>query len=191
MTNFIWQPERYLIKKQIQKHAHYLKGTVLDVGAGSFKRYAPYLNVDKYITLDNDVGSKADIIASAENIPLESESVDSIICTQVLGDIKNPGKALKEFYRVLRPGGTVLLTESLMNQVHDEPNDFWRFTNFTLKYLLEGAGFKIIIIEQRGGFFSSIAQLKIRYLIDRFNLYGHWWGRLVNWLIKLIRLIGG
>lgn len=180
-SNFIWQPERYLLKKQIQKYAHYIKGVVLDVGVGKFKRYADYFNCSKYITLDINANSHADIIGSAEKIPLASESVDSIICTQVLGDIKEPEKALKEFYRLLRPNGVILLTESLINQVHDEPNDFWRFTSFSLDYLFKKTGFKIISIDQRGGFFSSIAQLKIRYLIDRFDLYKHWWGRFINW----------
>ena len=40
-----------------------------------------------------------------------------------------------------------------MDEMHDEPNDYWRFTKFGLRYLFENVGFKIIVINQRGGFF--------------------------------------
>lgn len=174
------QPERILLREQIKKYGHYLCGVVLDVGAGNFKRYQDLLKFDKYIALDNNSENQPDILASAEQIPLGDESVDSVICTQVLGDLENFEQALREFYRLLKPGGVVLLTESLMAELHDEPRDFWRFTDFALDFLFKKAGFEVMKIEQRGGFFSVIAQLRMRYLIDRFNLYSKWWARLFN-----------
>lgn len=174
------QPDRILLRRQIKKFSHYIKGIVLDVGAGGFKRYDDLLKFDKYITLDINPENKPDILTSAENIPLKDNSVDSIICTQVLGDIENFSQVISEFYRVLRPGGTILLTESLLAELHDEPHDFWRFTSFSMKNIFEKAGFELIEINQRGGFFSSQAQLQIRYLIDRFNLYSRWWVRFLN-----------
>lgn len=179
------QPERILLREQIKKFSHYIKGDILDVGAGSFKRYDDLLKFDKYITLDNDSANKPDILASAENMPLADSSIDSIVCTQVLGDIENFSQAISEFYRVLRPGGIALLTESLMVEMHDEPQDFWRFTKFALRRIFEKAGFEIIEIDSRGGFFSVMAQLRIRYLIDRFNLYSRWWARFFNPWFKL------
>jgi len=167
----IFNPGRILLEKQLQKYATHIKGVVLDVGSGSFSRYRNLFDYDKHITLDINSDNKPDIVASAENIPLETASINSIICTQVLGDVKDPSAVIKEFFRVLKPNGVVLLTESLLNELHDEPNDFWRFTRFSLKYIFEKNGFEIIDIDQRGGFFTSRAQLKIRYLIDRFNLY--------------------
>ena len=181
----IFQPERFLLEKQIKEYAHYIKGTVLDVGAGKIKRYASLFKYNRYITLDINPEHDPDVIASAENIPLEDNSVDSIICTQVLGDIKEPSVVIKEFHRVLKPDGVVLLTESLLNELHDEPNDFWRYTQFGLRYLFEKNGFKIIKINQRGGYFSSRAQLKIRYLIDRFNLYHKRWAFILRPLLRI------
>ena len=169
--SYIYQPDRDLLAKQIKKYAHHIRGIVLDVGSGGLKRYASLFKCEKYITLDIDEKCGSDIIASVEKIPMGDESVDAIICTQVLGDIKDIELAVREFYRVLKRGGVILLTESLFNELHDEPNDFWRFTSFSLKYILEENKFKIIEIDQRGGFFSSQAQLRIRYLIDRLGLY--------------------
>lgn len=164
-----------------------MKGVVLDVGSGKIKRYASFFEYDKYIALDINKENKPDIIASADNIPLDNNSIDSIICTQVLGDVKDFSKVIREFYRVLKPGGSILLTESLLNELHDEPDDFWRFTKFSLGYLFKKNEFKIIEISQRGGFFASQAQLKIRYLIDKFNLYNRKW----SWILRpFIRFYG-
>jgi len=180
----IFQPERFLLEEQIKKYSRYIKGVVLDVGTGKIKRYTSLFKCDKYITLDINKEHKPDIVASADHTPLNNNSVDSILCTQVLGDIKNPSEVIKEFYRVLKPGGIVLLTESLLNELHDEPNDFWRFTKFGFKYLFEKSGFKVIDIDQRGGFFTSRAQLKIRYFIDRLNLYNKKWSWILRPILK-------
>lgn len=177
---YIYQPVRILLKQQIKKYSHHIRGKVLDVGAGSFSRYRDLFNYDEYIKVDIEKNSNIDIIGSAENIPLKDKTFNSIICTQVLGDIKNMQKAVQEFYRVLKPGGKVLLTESFMDEMHDEPQDYWRFTKFGLKYIFEKEGFKIIVFNQRGGFFTVQVQNIIRYLIERFNLYSHKWARIFN-----------
>ncbi len=177
----IFQPERVLLKRQIKKYSSFVSGVVLDAGSGGFDRYSELFKFEKYIRLDVDESSNPDIVASAEKIPLEDKSVDTIVSMQVLGDVKNLNKAIFEFFRVLKPGGVVLLTESLMSSMHDEPFDFWRFTNFSLESLFESAGFKIEKIEERGGFWTSCAQNSIRYLIDRFDLYDSFLGKIL-WL---------
>jgi len=182
---YIFQPNRILLDEQVKKYSGYIKGRVLDVGVGGFSRYTRFFHCQEYIKMDVQSGKNIDVVGQAENIPFKAATVDSVICTQVLGDIKNPIQAIKEFYRVLKPGGTVLLTESFFNEMHDEPNDFWRFTKFGLEYLFQEAGFKIIAINQRGGFFSVQAQSSIRYLINRFNLYSHSWARIFNPIFKI------
>lgn len=196
----IFQPERYLLKKQIKEAAVFVGGIVLDIGAGKHHRYEKLFQSEKYITLDVSEKLKPDLVGTADKIPLGDSSVDTIICTQVLGDVRRPLKALAEFHRVLKPKGTVLLSESLLNEIHDAPHDFWRFTNYGLRELFKQADFEIIKMSQRGGFFSALAQLKIRFLIDILNLYKHkFWGRVANWLfivlgkisIFLDRVFGG
>lgn len=183
-----FQPERYLLKQQIKKHAHYLRGVVLDAGSGGSERYKSFFKFDKYIKIDIDSLHKPDIVGSVENIPFETGSIDSIISTQVLEHVKNPVKVVSEFYRVLKPGGYCLVTVPQLNELHEEPQDYFRFTKYGLEEIFSHAGFKIILIERRGGFWVANAQMKIRYAIDLFNLNRH------TWLAKIFNpffMIGG
>lgn len=177
----IFQPDRYLLKKQVKKYAHYISGIVLDAGSGDGERYKNFLKFDKYIKLDINPNSGADIIGSVDSISIENDSVDSIISTQVLEHVKNPQKAVEEFYRVLKPGGYCLATIPQLNELHEEPHDYFRFTRYGLEEIFKKAGFKILLINRRGGFWSANAQMQIRYAIDLFRLNKIRALRLIFW----------
>jgi len=184
---YIYQVERELIKKAIERNAHYLQGKILDVGAGPYKRYAElFKKVNQYMTLDINPDFKPDIIGKAEEIPLPDNTFDGIICTQVLGDILHPDKVIKEFHRVLKPKGIVLLTEGFFAELHGEPLDFWRFTPYSLSSIFKEKNFKVLKIEKIGGFFTVRAQMVMRHCINSFNLYQHsFWGKFFSKFFKI------
>ncbi|MBU2082172.1 class I SAM-dependent methyltransferase [Patescibacteria group bacterium] len=177
----IFQPDRYLLKKQIKKYAHYIKGVILDAGGGDGNRYRSFFKFEKYLTLDINPSISPDIVGSVEDIPLGDNSIDSVVSTQVLEHIKNPQKAVEEFYRVLKIGGYCLLTAPQFSELHEEPYDYFRFTALGLEELFKKAGFKIVLIEKRGGFWSTNAQTRIRYVIDLFRLNKI---RLLRWIFQ-------
>lgn len=178
---YIFQPDRYLLKNKIKEFSHFIKGRVLDLGAGDFNRYGHLFYCDEYIKMDIKPGPNIDVIGSADNIPFPDRHFDSIVATQVFEHLPDFEKAAKEVSRVLRSGGCFLITVPQWNELHSEPHDYWRFTNFGLIELFERNGFSVISCAPIGGFFSMIAQIKTRYLIDRFKLYSHlFWGRLFS-----------
>lgn len=188
---YIEQPERVLLNKAIEKFAPHIRGKVLDVGAGAFDRYGKLFSCDSYTRMDISAREGIDLVGTAESVPVPDSSYDAIVCTQVLGDVKDPRLAVKEFFRVLKPSGVVLVSEALFNPLHDQPNDYWRFTPHTFKMLFAEAGFSGVAIEALGGFWSVMAQQVIRYCIERFDLYNHsriwnlplkWLGRISMWL---------
>lgn len=166
------QPDRVLLRWQIARFAPKMTGYLLDVGSADGKRYSHlFKNITQHKTLDIDAGHNPDIVGSAEDIPIDENSIDSILCTQVLEHIPHPQKAISEMYRVLKPGGFALVTVPQLNELHEEPHDYFRYTCFGLKTICEEVGFEVVDIDQRGGYHACKTQMKIRYWIDRLNPY--------------------
>ncbi len=150
------------------KYAH---GKLLDVGCGKepyksifLPRVSQYLGIDKY-------GNVADYKMDFLDAPIQKNSYDTILCTQVLEHTPNPQRFLNKIFRILKSNGILILTVPFTGSLHEEPNDYFRYTRYGLEYLLKLAGFKILSIRQEGNWISAIAQDQIFYLESTSNRY--------------------
>jgi SAM-dependent methyltransferase len=168
---YIFQPDRSLLQKQIQKVGRFVTGNVLDVGAGEFNRYEKHFKPTKYTKMDVHEGPNVDVVGSIEKIPFPDGHFDSVVCTQVFEHLPHPVESAREVSRVLKKGGHLVMTVPQMNELHEEPHDYFRYTNFGLTTLFKEAGFEIVSIEARGGFYTTLAQMITRYSIDKCKLY--------------------
>lgn len=86
-----------------------------------------------------------------EKVPLEDNLFDLAILSQALHHAENPSAALSEAYRLLRPGGKLILLdlkEHTFEKAHELYADRW--LGFSPKYLhqlLEDCGFQSILID--------------------------------------------
>ena len=143
---------------------------VLDIGCG-LKPYFPFFKgkISEYIGIDSDISLNADIKADLdEPLLLQEENVDIIICTQVLEHVKRPKFLVDEMFRVCKKGGIVFLSAPFVWEVHNYPQDYWRFTEQGLKLLFEK--FSEIKIIPCGNTAQGIAQT-ISLLINRSSKY--------------------
>ena len=136
---------------------------VLDLGAGN----APYRELfthANYLTSDwagseHAGAARADIMASADELPVADGSFDLVLCTQVLEHVPEPAAVLRECARILVGGGRIALTVPLVWEEHEMPHDYYRYTANGLRQLLSRAGFIELDIEPRGNTFTALAQL--------------------------------
>ena len=83
------------------------------------------------------------------DLRFDDKEFDYVVCDQVLEHVEgDPQQAVDEQWRVLRPGGWLILTTCLMNPIHGAPGDYWRFTPDGLRFLCRNFG----SIEQAEGF---------------------------------------
>ena len=147
--------------------------TILDAGAGEsqFKRFCDHL---KYIAQDfgqyegeGNIGlqmgkwdnSKLDIVSDILSIPLPDHSVDAVMCTEVLEHIPDPIGAIKEFGRLIKPGGYLLITAPFASLTHFAPYHFASgLSRFFYEKFLPENGFEITELELNGNFFEYVAQ---------------------------------
>ena len=156
----------------LEKYAPLYRGILYDFGAGAspyrefFLRFA-----DKYVAVDwtgSYHDTKADVVADLNRpLPIESESVDTVVALSVLEHLREPQTAIREAHRILRRGGMVLVQVPWQWWVHEAPYDFFRYTPYALKYLFEQAGFINVKIEAQAGFFTTMT-LKWNYFTRRF-----------------------
>ncbi len=145
------------------------EGTIVDYGCGEspFRAYFPY--VSQYLRFDIIRRDENVIPVDGRNIPCADESVDCLLLFQVLGDIPDLVSFFLEVRRVLRPGGSVLIFETIAYPEHDMPHDFYRVMPAGLSWLAEQCNFKCVELFRLGGLFARFAQLWNTYILGQFR----------------------
>lgn len=158
-------------------------GTIVDIGCG-IKPYKDLFDCDKYYGVEikggghEDCFKHCDIFYDGNEVPLLDSSADFALSTQVLEHTVSPELYLSEVNRVLKPGGRVLLSIPFAWDEHEKPYDFWRFSSFGIKSLLESKSFTVIETIKVESYIESIFQLFSNYIYTKltsknkyFNLF--------------------
>ena len=165
------------------------KESLIDIGCGT-KPYKQMLGkfVKNHIGVDHELSihdkKNVDLVGTAYEIPVKDNSFDIAICTAVLEHLEEPEQAIRECYRVLNSNSLAIYSVPFIWHLHEVPRDFYRFTEFGLKYLFEKVGFEVKEIKALSGFWVTFGQLFV-YYIYRFNRGPIKWLRIVD-LIGLI-----
>ncbi len=153
---------KYLFPDLKNAVINYASGDVLDIGCGN----KPYLSffegkIKTYAGCDIVQSNQnlVDIICPATDIPLPDACKDTVFNTQVLEHVADHKKLLSEAYRILRPGGHLILSCPMCWEHHEVPYDFFRFTKHGLEYLLQERGFETIYIKPNGGKWALVGQV--------------------------------
>jgi SAM-dependent methyltransferase len=109
---------KWFVNKHIQDNASFFKGlTVVDVPAGtgltseSFKKAgANVIPLDLFPEFFKVDGIDCTYCNLDERIPLDDEVADVVICQEGIEHLPNQLKAFKEFSRILKPGGKLIIT---------------------------------------------------------------------------------
>jgi SAM-dependent methyltransferase len=158
-----------LLARNIEQLAHGLSGSlVIDVGCGQSPYRAMLSGFSHYIGLDApgrpDSASRPDVVGDAIALPFRAASADAVLCTEVIEHVPDPGALVAEAHRVLKPGGSLLLSSPFTWHLHDEPHDYWRFTEYGLRLLLERAGFRVATVRATNGTFGALLQARAYWL---------------------------
>lgn len=164
-------------------------GSVLEAGAG-LSPYRPQLAAvaSSITTLDIDESRQVDVVGDVQAMDqIADEIFDTVFCTQVLEHLPRPYSAFSEFRRVLKPGGTLILSAPHLSMVHEAPQDYYRYTRFGLKHLCESNGFTVVKLESCGGVISFLSHtLSGGLLTAASTVPGLFW---IAWAINYLALV--
>jgi ubiquinone/menaquinone biosynthesis C-methylase UbiE len=160
---------------------------ILDAGAGT-QRYRRYCEHLEYVSQDFgeydgkgdssalqmgefDYG-KLDIVSDITSIPMPDSSFDVIMCIEVLEHLPDPVQAIKEFARLLKPNGHLIVTAPFCSLTHFAPYHFSSgFNKYWYEKHLTESEFNTIEVAQNGNFFEYLAQeiYRMPYVSKRYS----------------------
>jgi SAM-dependent methyltransferase len=160
---------------------------LLDAGAGE-QQYRKFCTHVKYVSQDfalytgagDNLGLQTgewdyknlDIISDIVSIPVPDCSFDVILCTEVFEHIPEPIKAIREFSRILKPGGKLILTLPVCSLTHFAPYYFYNgFSRYFLIKYLEESDMSIFELNYNGNYYEFLAQEihRIPYMAERYS----------------------
>ena len=147
---------------------------ILDAGAGELRNRALCAHLE-YVSQDicqyEGTGdghalqtgkwdtSKIDIVSDITQIPVPNASFDAVLCSEVFEHLADPVLALKEFARLLKPGGKMVLTAPFCSLTHFAPYHFATgFSRYWYEKHLSELGCEILEISPNGGWLDYTAQ---------------------------------
>jgi SAM-dependent methyltransferase len=132
---------------------------VLDAGAGKAQYrtlfdHARYESAD-FEQLDKKYASNT-YVCDLKDIPVEDSRFDFIVFNQVMEHVPDPVAVLSELNRVLKPGGKMLYSGPLFYEEHQQPYDYYRYTQFGLRHLFSATGFSIERMDWLEGYYGTV-----------------------------------
>lgn len=164
LNRFDYLVHYYLFRDLKVAIHNYASGLLLDIGCGN-KPYRKWMLEKGCSVTGCDIEQSSeklvDIICPATDIPIPDESFDTVFSSQVLEHVADHGKMLDECYRLLKPGGYLIISAPMAWEHHEVPYDFFRFTRYGFKHLLTTRGFETEIIKANGGKWALLGQMKL------------------------------
>ena len=166
---------------------------ILDAGAGE-QRFKPFCSHLEYVSQDfgqydgagNNSGlqmgswdnSGLDIISDITAIPEADASFDAILCTEVFEHLPRPIDAIREFSRLLKDGGVLIITAPFCSLTHFAPYHYYSgFNRYFYETHLKLHGFDIEELCPNGNYFEYLAQeiRRLPSIVERYSGVGLSW----------------
>ena len=163
----------------------YASGTLADLGCGEVPLYGIYrTHVDNIVCVDwpsskhqlSHVDVQCDL---SEPLALASNSVETVVLSDVLEHVLDPAALWREMGRIVAPGGYVLVNVPFLYWLHEQPHDYYRYTEYALRHLAGATGFTVEHLEALGGSVEVGVDILSKHL-SVLPGFGPWLARIVQ-----------
>ena len=153
ITYSLWAASRQLVRE-------HCRGLVLDAGSGRgawrssiLETAASYESIDIAPRHDHVPTWIGDVCFMSQ---VPDGRYKAAVCHQVLEHVRSPSLAVGQLFRVLKPGGTLIVSVPHLSRRHELPHDYFRFTQEGLAAMLIDSGFSVDKVVAYGGILSFL-----------------------------------
>ncbi len=166
-----------------------MRGMVMDLGGKRENKRGlfspPEYQAQSWWYINLDLVTHPNIFSDINRVPVKGQTMDCIICTEVLEHLSHPQSCVDEIHRILRNGGVAFVSTPFFYPVHADPYDFQRFTEDGLRLLFKD--FKSVAVYRMGGYAGvlglmfelGIPGIEGNSLTDKFLRWALKWGSRV------------
>lgn len=151
--HLIFGSRKWLTRQLAEVVPTLANGRVLEIGSGrhdlgpdAYSRRAMFPPSCDFVQSDVNPAYGHEVI-DITTMERDAE-FDAIICMSVLEHVERFWDAIPRLHRALRTGGRLVLSVPMAFPYHDEPGDYYRFTEYGVRYLLRD--FSDVSIRRRG-----------------------------------------
>jgi SAM-dependent methyltransferase len=165
-----WLVTRLVAEAYERELARHARGRLVDLGSGTVPLYAAYRERVSDVTCVDWGASRheaqhRDVEHDLnEPLPFPDAAFDTAILSDVLEHVRVPESLLREVRRILAPGGKLLLNVPFLYWLHEQPHDYFRYTEHGLRLLIERAGLRLISLERFGSAPEVLADIAGKHL---------------------------
>lgn len=148
--------------KNLRQHA---KGKLLDLGCGKvplFLAYESYVTDNVCVDWENSLHKNEYLDFECdltEILPFSDEEFDTIILSDVLEHMPQPEYLWQELSRILSMDGKIIMNVPFYYWVHEQPYDYYRYTEFALRRFVEGSELRLLQLDSVGGVPEILADI--------------------------------
>src|SRR5262249_49111061 len=103
-------------------------GWILNVGAGGTR-----VKLENVVEMEYAIFRHTDVAADAHHLPFADESFDAVVSFNTFEHLYDPDRATAEIFRVLKPGGRLVVHTAFLQPVHEPPHHYYNVTEFGLR----------------------------------------------------------
>lgn len=147
-----------LVAAQYQRYlSEHVSGRLVDLGCGKaplYGAYRPYVTECICVDWPGSIHENQHMDQTCDlniALPFESKHFNTIILSDVLEHIFYPMQLWNEMFRILQPGGKLIMNVPFLYKLHETPHDYFRYTKFALKEFASTSGFETVQIDEIGG----------------------------------------
>ncbi len=172
----------------------YSTGRLLDLGCGRvplYEVYRPYIDENVCVDWGNSAHGNpfTDYLCDLnDDLPFDDRDFDTVVMISVLEHVARPEVAWREAARVLRPGGHILVSVPFYYWIHEEPYDYYRYTEFALRSFCDDNSLEVVELRISGGAPEVLIDVSSKVLARIPRIGGHAAAALQGLGLRAVRL---